>query len=156
MAKKLGIPDFFTAKDVTPSSLQQSNLISFSYKSPNGVHDKAPLVWVVERQFDRIYGINLHYDMIEFNDLLESTYNKINILLEKEFYKKYPDKKQLLQKKKIKFDKQLLEVKDLTDFKRRISNNDLEKFSIFGQNSDAFRCYLYSRMNRVSKLIWKV
>ena len=154
MAKPFKLTDYFLLRNVTPSSLQQDNLINFSYKSPNGVHDKNPLVLVVEKRLDRIFGFNLHYDMKEMDEVLINTYNKINATLEKEYYRKYPEKRSELRKKKLKFDKTMLTPEDLKTFSRRVNRKDLEQFLVKNKDMAAFRCYLFKRMNKVSKLSW--
>lgn len=156
MAKPFKLTNYFSLRDVTPSSLQQDNLISFAYKSPNGIHDKNPLVLVVEKRLDRIFGFNLHYDMKEMDEVLINAYNKINASLEKEYYRKYSEKRSELQKKKLKFDQSMLEPDDFKTFSRRINRKDLEQYLVENKNMDAFRCYLFKRMNRVSKLTWKI
>lgn len=156
MAKPFKLTEYFLMRDVTPSSLQQDNLISFAYKSPNGVHDKNPLVIVVEKRLDRIFGFNLHYDMKEMDEVLINTYNKVNTILEREFYRKYPEKRNELRKKRIKFDKSMLTPEDLKTFSRRVNRKDLEQFLIKKKDMIAFRCYLFKRMNKVSKLTWQI
>lgn len=156
MAKPFKLTEYFTLRDVTPTSLQQDNLVTFSYHSPNGVHDKAPLVIIVEKQLDRVYGFNLHYDMKEMDEVLINTYNKINQFLEREWYRKHPEKKKLLKEKKLVFDKQFIEPKELRDLTRKIPRRDIEQFLIRKKDMSAFRCYLYKRMNKVSKLSWLV
>lgn len=150
------LSNLFEYRNVTPSALQQNNLISFSYKSPNGVHDKNPLVYVLEKRLDRFYGINLHYDMDEMENLAQNTEDKIIRLLENSWYTKYPKKKAELKKNRQEFDTSLVEPKDLAEFKRKINKKDLETFLVNNQDTSAMRCYLYSRMNKVSKLVWKV
>lgn len=156
MAKAFKLTDYFMLRNVTPGSLQQDNLITFAYKSPNGVHDKNPLVIVVEKRLDRIFGFNLHYDMTEMDEVLINTYNKINTFLEKEYYRKYPEKKNELRKKRMKFDKSMLQPDDLKTFSRRVNRKDLEQYLIKNKDMTAFRCYLFKRMNKVSKLTWVI
>jgi hypothetical protein len=156
MAKPFKLTDYFLMRNVTPSSLQQDNLITFSYKSPNGVHDNAPLVLVVEKRLDRIFGFNLHYDMREMDEVLINTYNKVNTILEREYYRKYPEKRNELRKKRVKFDKTMLTPEDLKTFSRRVNRNDLEQYLVKQKDMTAFRCYLFKRMNRVSKLTWSI
>lgn len=156
MAKPFKLTNYFLLRNVTPSSLQQDNLITFSYKSPNGVHDKNPLVIVVEKRLDRLFGFNLHYDMKEMDEVLINAYNKVNMALEKEYYRKYPAKKAELRKKRIQFDKSMLEPDDFKTFSRRINRKDLEQYLIKNKDMAAFRCYLFKRMNKVSKLTWRI
>jgi len=156
MAKKFRLEDYYTFKNVTPRSLEQDNLVFFSYHSPNGVHDKTPLVYVLEKQLDRFYGLNLHYDSLELQEVIQNIQVKTNTFLEKEWYKKYPEKKKQLKESKAKFTKQLLEPKDLKEFSNRFPKRDLEKYVLKRKNTDTMRCYLYVRMNQVSKLIFKI
>lgn len=156
MAKPFKLTNYFLLRNVTPSSLQQDNLITFAYKSPNGVHDKNPLVIVVEKRLDRLFGFNLHYDMKEMDEVLINAYNKVNAALEKEYYRKYPEKRAELRKKKVQFDKSMLEPEDFKTFSRRINRKDLEQYLIKNKDMTAFRCYLFKRMNKVSKLTWRI
>lgn len=56
------IKNYFDYRAVGISQLKPGMLISFRYQSPDRqIHDVNPLVYVVERQADRVYGLNLHY-----------------------------------------------------------------------------------------------
>lgn len=59
---------FFDFKSITPSQIIPGMLVQFSYRSPEGVHDVKPLVYVLEVEQDRVWGINVHYNF----KLLES------------------------------------------------------------------------------------
>ena len=109
MPRQQDILYYFEYKKITPSSLVQDNLIYFNYKSPNGVHDKTPLVYVLEKRLDRVFGLNVHYDAGELFELINTTELKINKTLENEFFKKYPAAKKELQEKRLKFSKDLLQ-----------------------------------------------
>jgi hypothetical protein len=146
---------YFIRKNVTPGSLLPDNLISFAYKSPAGVHDKSPLVIVLEARNDRIFGINLHYDMQEMDELLGNQINAFRKAMEIEWYKKYPKKKQELKKNGQGFDLPLVDKKDWAQLCRRIPRKVMEQFPYSSKDSRALRCYLYPRMTRVSKLVWK-
>jgi len=149
------LAELFDYRNVTPSSLQKGNLIYFKYSSPNGVHDKSPLVYVLEKTFDKIYGLNLHYDFSEIQTLTENVDFKVNNFLEKKFFSKYPEKRKEL--KNIEFDNSLIDEKELIEFKKSFNKKDLEIFDLnsFGNNYN-FRSYLYKRMNNVSKLVYKL
>lgn len=153
---RYSVNNFFTMKSVSPRGLQQDNLIQFSYHSPNGVHDKQPLVFVLEKQLDRFYGLNFHYDSTQLVDLIDTTSDKINEFLEEEWSKKYPDKLQKLNESRKPFSKKLLTEKDLKEFGRRLPKKDLEQYFYEPKATDIFRTYLYKRMNSVSKLVWKL
>jgi hypothetical protein len=150
---------YFDFKRITPSALQQDNLITFNYKSKDSViHDIQPLVFVLEKRLDRVYGINLHYESDGMQVLVDNVTELVNEFLQEQWIRKYPDKKKLLQEQKKVFNKKMIEEKDLKEFAKRINKNDLQTFDI-GQNrndSSALRNYLYVRMNQVDKLIWKI
>jgi hypothetical protein len=149
------LEDYFQYKNVTPSSLAEDNLILFSYRSPNGVHDKNPLVIVTERQSDRVYGINLHYTMDQLQAIVTNIQNDIGAYLEKEYFKKYPENKQKLNEERRKFGKDLITEAEYKEWMRRYPKKMLEQFQMSTLNKSAMRCYLYSRMTSVSKLTWK-
>ncbi len=155
-AKEKDVAFYFEYKKITPRALVQDNLIYFSYKSPNGVHDPAPLVYVLEKQNDGIYGLNIHYDSTQLFEIIDNTSAKINSILEKEFNKKYPDRKKQLQKERVPFDKSLLEASDKKIFARKIMRRDLEQFLLRNKSDFTFRHYLFVRMNNVSRLNWRV
>lgn len=56
------IKQYFDYRAVGPSQLKPGMLVSFRYQSPDyHIHDMNPLVYILERKVDRIYGLNLHY-----------------------------------------------------------------------------------------------
>lgn len=151
------IEDIFDYRSTSPSGLVKGNLISFKYKSPNGVHDAAPLVFVLDKTFDKIYGLNVHYDNNDLQALTERIAEQVDTFMENKFYSKYPKKRQELREQRLEFNKGMVDPKDYIEFKRGFNKRDLENFpDTFGQNETNFRCYLYKRMNNVSKLIWKL
>jgi len=150
------VTNFFEFKRCTPSSLEQDNLLQFSYHSPDGVNDKAPLVFIVEKQQDRCYGFNVHYDSKELIDIIENTSKKVNKYLQDMWYRQYPEKKKQLKESRQLFDKSLIEPKDLAKYKKSLMKRDLEQFLLKKKNVQTLRCYLYKRMNTVSKCIWKI
>lgn len=156
MAGKMRIEDYFIFRSVSPSSLQVDNLIQFSYKSPNGVHDTKPIVLVHEKHGDRFYGINVHYDANVLNEAITNLENQMLPFLEKEYFKKYPDNKKKLNEQKITFNKSLITEKEYKEFMRNYPKRDLEEFMVANKNMEAMRQYRYDRMASVSKLVWKV
>ena len=156
MPRKLTEKDVFDYKRVTPSTLQQDNFVSFKYKSPNGVHDPQPLVYVVEKQLDRFYGFNVHYDNVEYQDLVNNVTKKVNKFLQEQWLRKYPENKKKLKESKIPFNKSMIDKKDLKEFSNRINRKDVEQFLLKRRNEDTLRCYLFVRMNQVQKLTWKI
>lgn len=53
---------FFDLKPISAGQIVPGMLIQFNYRSPEGVHDVKPLVYVLEAEQDRVWGINVHYD----------------------------------------------------------------------------------------------
>jgi len=155
---KYKVADFFDFKRLSPQALIQDNLISFNYKSPNGVHDPNPLVFVIEKQLDRFYGLNVHYDSKEYNEIIGNTNSKVIKYFQDAWFRKYPEKKkQLYQSKRRRmFGLDLVEPKDFKAFTRSIDKKTLEQFLLVKRNDYTFRCYLYVRMTNVKKAVWRL
>lgn len=152
---KSKVEDYFIFKSVSPTSLQVDNLIQFSYKSPAGVHDNKPIILVHEKQSDRIYGINVHYDPNILTQAVDGLEQKLLPFLEKAYYKKYPENKQKLNEQHIKFNKSLITEEEYHDFMQSYPSRDLEQFLVQNKDMNAMRQYKYDRMTAVSKLVWK-
>lgn len=153
---KLRVEQFFDYRAVSPSSLQQDNIIHFSYRSPDGVHDRKPLVLVVEKRGDRIFGLNLHYDMNGMSEAVDHIQNRINSFLEESYFRKYPENKQKLREERKTFDKSLITEDEYKDFMRSFPRKELEVFLVQNRGTENLRCYLFQRMTSVSKLVWRV
>ena len=147
--------DYFVYKNVNPGSMQENNIVTFSYKSPNGIHDNSPMVIVTDKQSDRFYGINLHYDPRPLDEAMKNIENKILPFLEKEYFNKYPENKQKLNEQKIKFHKGLITEQEYHQMMLKFPKKDLEVFKFSTINKEAMRCYIYHRMTAVSRLVWK-
>ena len=149
------IEDYFILKSVNPSSLQESNLIQFAYKSPRGVHDTNPVILVHEKMSDRIYGINTHYDPNVLDQAMKNLEDRILPYLEKEYFKKYPDNKKKLNEERKKFEKSLITETEYHEFMRSYPKKELEVFNVSNKDMSAMRCYKFDRMNSVSRLVFK-
>jgi len=156
MATTNNVRKFFTFKPLSPTSLKVGNLISFSYRSPAGVHDKHPLVYVSSKERDRFYGFNVHYDGNQLTEVLQNVTDLIDEQLAEEYFEKYPEKVNEYKKKKLLFTKNVLSKQDLKEFTRRIYKPDLEAYQLENPNVETLRNYLFKRMNQVSKLIYKI
>lgn len=156
MAITNDVREFFTFSSVSPASLKASSLISFTYRSPNGVHDKHPLVYVSSKERDRFYGFNVHYDGEQLTEILQNVTNKIDEGLAEEYFSKYPDKQNEFKKKRKLFTRDVLNKQDLKEFTRRIYKPDFESYELDNTNIETLRCYIFKRMNQVKKLIYKV
>lgn len=151
------VKQFFTFKRITPRTLQQDNLVQFSYHSPeNEIHDPNPLVYVVEKRQDRFWGFNLHYDSEQLVQLIDNANAKVDYTLQKEWLKKDPKNRQKLNEAGGEFNRGFIEKKDFNTIIRRVPNRDLEQFLIENLNIDTLRQYMYKRMNAVSKLVYKI
>lgn len=156
MAETTNVRKFFNFKMVSPTSLKATNLISFSYRSPNGVHDRHPLVYVSSKERDRFYGFNVHYDGEQLTEVLQNVTDKIDEQLGEEYFEKYPEKQKEFKKKRLLFTKDVLSKQDLKEFSRKIYNPELEQYELDNSNVETLRCYLFKRMNQVSKLVYKI
>lgn len=151
------LAQIFLYKNVSPSGLKDGNLISFKYQSPQGVTDKTPLVYVLEKKFDKFYGLNLHYDGNALQEIIDNIELNVNSYLESKYYSQYPDKLKEHNEEGVEFNKTFIEQKDYFKYKNGFNKNNLEIFNLASSNNESnFRCYLYKRMNNVSKLVWKL
>ena len=144
--------DFFTYKSTSPGSLQSGNIILFSYRSPDGVHDKMPLVYVLDKDSDKITGINLHYSFGLMSEALAERQMTVENKLIQEWVRKFPADKQKLNDKKQPFNIWTQEPKDLHNIKTKINKKDLTEYHINKFPETIIRNYLYPRMHGVSLL----
>jgi hypothetical protein len=54
------IKQFFDLTRTNPSNLKPGMLFTFEYNAEN-LHDRKPLIWILETKRDRIWGLNLYY-----------------------------------------------------------------------------------------------
>lgn len=159
---------FFDARTASPSAVKIGNLIQFNYKSPDGVHDGKPIVFVMENKGDRIVGLNLHYQMPVLAQLVLMKEEQLREFMENsQEYKNYmktqggdstpteelqespglPNpvdikaKQVAFDTKKVRYPQVLLE-----DF----TNNEVNA------SKEIFRVYLFKRMSSLTKLLIKV
>lgn len=152
---KFKLEDHFRYSSVSPQSLQQGQLLSFSYTSPQGVTDKKPLVYIHEKRIDRFYGMNLHYDMTHFTEILTRQNQMINEFLEKEFRKNQEYREKLIKEHQNKFDRSLVTEEDYKKWMNFYPKRNFEQFVIQNVDMQFMRQYRYDRMTSVTKLIFK-
>jgi len=151
------VKEFFTFKRITPRTLQQGNLIQFSYHSPeNEIHDPNPLVYVIEKRMDRFFGFNVHYDSNQLVEIIDNANERIDFTLQKEWLKKDRNNRKKLNEAGGEFNRGFIDKKDFKTIVRRIPNKDLEQFLLQDTNVETLRQYIYKRMNAVSKLVYKI
>jgi len=154
------IGQFFDLKRSNPNSLKPGMLYMFEYNADN-IHDQRPLIWVLEVKSDRIWGLNLHYDLKILADILKFKESEIKGSTLKE--------KQKIQDEKLRQDK--LKGKDLSEknpnvVDSKIKNDEttaklpsdiLENFSNYsiGNNSKILRNYLNRNIRNSYKLSFK-
>lgn len=149
------LEDHFRYSSVTPSSLQQGQLVNFSYTSPDGITDKKPLVYIHEKRIDRFYGLNLHYDMTHFTEILTKQNLMINEFLEKEFKKNPEFREKLLKEHKNIFDRSMVTPEDYKKWMNFYPTKNFELFVIENYSMQYMRQYRYDRMTNVTKLVFK-
>ena len=158
---------FFDARFTSTGSIKTGNLIQFNYSSPDGVHDKKPIVFVMENKGDRIIGLNMHYQMSVLAQLVQMKDEQLQEFIENsQEYKNYmkiqggdttpveelqespnlPNpidikaKQVAFDTKKIRYPQILLE-----DF----TNDQVDA------SKEIFRVYLFKRMSGLTKLVIK-
>jgi hypothetical protein len=165
---------FFNYRTVPTRGIQPGMIVEFNYRSPNGVHDVKPLIYVLEVEGDRVWGMNLHYNLALLGEIVklkqgevasfvnkQQEKQKAEVVVKPQDYK--PDPKQLNQKNipslpenkeilKERQKKQPLEVKPNSI---RYDQKLLESYTLTKRPENILRNYLYARMSTVNKLIFK-
>ncbi len=159
------LPQFFNFHPVNPGGIKKSMIIQFNYNSPeNPIHDRKPLVFVMENYGDRIIGLNLHYQFNAVSALLMMKDQQLKEFMQKSNeYKKYLDE----LKKDSKIDLKDGNLPNATDLKKDTPPFDYKKVRFPQQlledftsdvkvSEEIFRNYLFKRMNTLRKLTFKV
>jgi hypothetical protein len=159
------IYQFFNTNGINPSSAKKGMLIEFNYSSPEGVHDKNPLVFIMENYNDRIIGLNLHYQFGIIAALLKEKDTELKEFIQKSNeYKKYLDE----LKKISKVDLKNKNLPDSIELKKESLKFDIKKIRFpqslletflsdkIKASEDIFRTYLFKRMANLRKLSFKI
>lgn len=166
---------FFNFQKISSGAIRPGQLLQFRYQSPEGVHDVRPLIFVLEKKGDRVWGCNLHYNFKLLPPLLKLKDDEVQKFLkssseyrkwEQEMSKPKPEevakedipdaeevKETMPQDKKEEGEVQQFDIK-----KVRFPQNLLEDYT---NNkivipSDLLRNYLFVRMSGLEKLLYKV
>lgn len=166
------LKSFFNFKPISVSQITPGTLIQFNYRSPDGINDKAPLIYVLESEQDRVWGLNLHYKFVLLGETFQLKKNEILKLNPNQFNKKETPvkdegninpnpKPEQLNSKHIpslpEFKKTLGVDKNETKPKQIIIPNQLlETFTLTQQPKELLRNYLYPRMSNIQKLSFKI
>jgi len=170
--------DFFEFKSVAVITIRPGMFLQFRYSSPEGVHDVKPLVFILERKADRIWGLNFHYQFDLMAPLLQLKDAEVQKFLQNNSdWKKYqreltkptpdettdkgiPDVDELEKDMVDKSEKIVKEepVKPFDVKKVRFPPLMLENFANnkIKPPKEILRNYLYNRMNGIQKLVYKV
>ena len=130
---------FFNFLPINISGIKPNMIIQFGYRSPDGVHDKNPLVYVLEVQSNRVYGLNLHYNFKLLQPLIEQKEKEVS---------KYNIPEPSLKDK-------VADAKGIGSVLSKIPIEVLEYYSISQQSSNILRNYLYPRISSLKKLSYK-
>ena len=175
---------FFDFRSISAGAVKPGMFIQFRYASPLGVHDVKPLVFVLENNGDRVFGINFHYQFPLFGDVITLKDAQVKEFIEKSSeWKKYQkelttpskeevmkdempdvetmtdDMKKKLEKKKKEDEKKAKEQPKVFDkSKLRFPSLLLEDFSNdkLKPSKEILRNYLFVRMSSLQKLVYKV
>lgn len=79
--KQVKLGDYFSIKNIQYSLIQKGMIINFGYTGLN-IHDKTPMVYVLEVRKDRVYGFNLRYKPTLFNDIRKAKQNTLRKLID--------------------------------------------------------------------------
>lgn len=151
------IKSFFDLQRTPPNRLKPGMLYTFEYNADN-IHDKHPLIWVLEVKTDRIWGLNLHYDFSILANII--TFKEKHL---KTFSTKKREEVQKAKLKEEEKEKQPVEtLPTIVDAEIKNKNityptNMLDDFSDFpiGKNSSLLRNYLYKEIRNAYKLSLK-
>ena len=175
---------YFDFRSVTSGGVKPGMFIQFRYASPTGVHDVKPLVFVLENQRDRVFGINFHYQFPLFGEIVEMKDAQIREFIEKSSeWKKYQKELTTPSKDEIAGD-EIPDVETMTDdMKRKLEREKkkavedqkknpiefdkkklrfpqvlLEDYSNdqINPSEKILRNYLFNRMSSLQKLVYKV
>jgi len=153
------ISQFFNLQRAHPNSLKPGMLYYFEYNAED-IHDKRPLVWILEVKNNRIWGLNLHYNFGILADIIQFKKQEIKIP-NKEEIKKAQDEK--LKKEKENAIETKSDLPTIVDAESKNSNispskTSLEDFSKYpmGKNTNILRNYLNKNIRNAYKLSLKI
>lgn len=162
------LKSFFNFKSINVGQILPGTIIQFSYRSPEGIHDKSPLIYVLEVEQDRVWGINLHYKLNLLAQMVELKKAEVLKINPQEVAQEQPNtnldskvKPEQLNQKHIQslpeFKETLGIDKQTTEPKKKviIPQQLLEKYTLTIQPKELLRNYLYPRMGSVQKLVFR-
>lgn len=165
------LKSFFDFKASGANQLKPGMIVQFRYRSPEGVHDVSPLIYVLEAEQDRVWGINVHYKLALLGEAVQIKKAEIQkthptqqkqeeVPIEPSEVSAKPRPEQLNQK----HIPSLPEFKDTLKVGERPKGPEkkvvyptqlLEHYTLTQQPKELLRNYLYSRMSSIQKLVFK-
>ena len=158
------LKNFFNYKPINAGQIVPGMLLAFNYRSPEGIHDRAPLIYVLEAEQDRIWGLNLHYKFALLGETVQIKKSEISEITPTTQQPTQLDPKvrpeQLNQKN----------IPSLPDFKETLGVTKqplpnkkpiytpqlLEHYTLTQQPKEILRNYLYTRISGLQKLVFRV
>ncbi len=141
--------DEYKLNPLTYGKIKENMLISFHYQS-HIVHDKKPVIFVLEVRGNRIYGINLRYKPWLFDQILRDKKKEINNLLDKKIRDYYSKQENKIVLEIEKEDLKLMLEKEIPSFYKEYYNFKLAKM-----HSDILRNYLKERVVNINQIVFE-
>ncbi len=167
------LKSFFDFKPVNANQIIPGMILQFKYRSPEGVHDVSPLIYVLEAEQDRIWGLNLHYKFALLGEVIQDKRGELAKTQPSQETEKpevkpvsgdpTPRPEQLNQK----YVPSLAETKAVLaktqpaavvpEQKKKIIYPPqlLEHYTLINQPKELLRNYLYPRISGLQKLVFK-
>ena len=70
VVNKNNLNKFMNSQKIAFSGIKPGMILSFNYSSPDGIHDPNPMIYVLSVEFDRVWGLNLHYKFALMGEIL--------------------------------------------------------------------------------------
>lgn len=172
------IRSFFNFQEINTGNIKPGMLLAFRYSSPDGIHDPWPLIYVLSKEGDRVWGLNLHYRFSLIAGLYK--YKQMEVQASQKNVRpttqtpnkevkqrenpldKLPKLKKVLAKTKTQVrpslnkQKQQKQTKPTTPVKKIPINVNLDIFALATKPEYILRNYLFIRMKNVRKLSYKI
>lgn len=141
--------DDFKKKPLVYGGLKENMLVTFDYQS-HFVHDKKPLIFVVEVRGNRVYGINLRYKPWLFDAIIRDKKKEISNLVDKKIREQKGKQEQGIVEEISNDDLRSLFEKDIPAFYK-----EYYKFRLAKHHSDILRNYLKERVINIRQIIYE-
>ena len=114
------------------------------------------MAFVYEKRSDRIFSINLNYELAGLNEIVTVLETKVLKYLEQQYFKEFPDNKKKLQEEHKEFTKSLITESQYSKYMLSYpKKSELEVFEMKNIDMNACRQYIYSNMTNVRLLSFR-